>query len=83
MPTKAIIKKDLQKLKMKDTGLTGDNKVFVSHSLSPYYRALWLKSKVLLNIGKINRLKISNGTVKVRITENSTSISITHTCNFT
>lgn len=83
MPTKAIIKKDLEKLKMKDTGLTGDNKVFVSHSWSPYYRALWLKSKVLLNIGKINRLKISNGTVKVRITENSTSISITHTGNFT
>lgn len=83
MPTKAIIKKDLQKLKMEDTGLTGGNKVFVSHSLSPCYRALWSKLKVLLNIGKINRLKISNGTVKVRITENSTSISITHTGNFT
>ena len=80
---KLSIKKDLQKLKMEDTGLTGDNKVFVSHSLSPYYRVLWSRSKVLLNIGKINRLMILNGTVKVRITENSTSISITHTDNFT
>ena len=30
------IKKDLQKLKLEDIGLTGDNKVFANHSLFPY-----------------------------------------------
>ena len=34
------VKKNLQKLKMEDIGLTGDNKVFISHSLCPYYRVL-------------------------------------------
>ena len=33
-------KKNLQKLKMENTGLTGDNEVFINHSLCPYYRVL-------------------------------------------
>ena len=35
------VKKKFQKLKMEDIGLTGDNNVFVNHSLCPYYRVLW------------------------------------------
>ena len=77
------IKKNLQKLKMEDIGLTGGNKVFINHSLCPYYCALWSKSKVLLNMGKINRLMVSNGTVKVKISEISAPISITHADDFT
>ena len=77
------VKKNLQKLKMEDIGLTGDNKVFINHSLCPYYRVLWSKSKVLLNMGKINRLMVSNGTVKVKISEISAPISITHADDFT
>ena len=68
---------------MEDIGLTGDNKVFINHSLCPYYRVLWSKSTVLLNVGKINRLKVSNGTVKVKISEISSPISITHADDFT
>ena len=30
------VKKNLQKLKMENIGLTGDNKVFINHSLRPY-----------------------------------------------
>ena len=77
------VKKNFQKLKMEDIGLTGDNKVFINHSFCPYYRLLWSKSKVLLNMGKINRLMVSNGTVKVKIREISASISITHAGDFT
>ena len=77
------VKKNFQKLKMEDNGLTGDNKVFINHSLSPYYRVLWSKSKVLLNMGKINRLMVSNGVVKVKISEISAPISITHADDFT
>ena len=68
---------------MEDIGLTGDNKVFINHSLCPYYRVLWSKSKVLLNMGKINRLMVSNGTVKVKIINITAPISITHADDFT
>ena len=77
------IKKNLQKLKMEDIGLAGDNKVFINHSLCPYYRVLWSKSKVLLDMGKINRLMVSNGTVKVKTSEISVPISINHADDFT
>ena len=77
------IKKNLQKLKMEDIGLTGDNKIFINHSLCPYCRVLWSKSKVLLNMGKINSLMVSNGTVKVKISETSAPISTTHADDFT
>ena len=77
------VKKNLQKLKIEDIGLTGDSKAFVSHSLCPYYRVLWLKSKVPLNMGKINRLIVSSGTVKVKIREIRVPISINHADDFT
>ena len=77
------VKKNLQKLKMQGIGSTGDNKVFVNHSFCPYYHVLWSKSKVLLNMGKINRLMVSNGIVKVKISENSAPISIIHADDFT
>ena len=70
------IKNSLQKLKMVDIGLTDDNKVFINHSLCPSYRVLWSKSKVLLIMEKINRLMVSNRTVKVKISEISAPISI-------
>ena len=68
---------------MEDTGLTGDNKVFINHSLCSYYRVHWSKSKILLNLGKINSLMVSNGTVKVKISEISAPISTTHADDFT
>ena len=37
------VKKNLQKLKMEDISLTGDNKVFINHSLCPYECVLWSK----------------------------------------
>ena len=77
-------RKDCQQvLSVEDIGLTGDNKVFINHSLCPYYRVLWSKSKVLLNMGKINRLMVSNGTAKVKISKISAPISITHADDFT
>ena len=77
------VKKNLQKLKMEDIGLTGDNKVFINDSLCRYYCVLWSKSKVLLSMEKINRLMVSNGSVKVKISEISAPISITHADDFT
>ena len=77
------VKKNLQQLKMEDIGLTGDNKFFVNYSVCPYYHVLYSKSKVLLNMVKINRLMVSNGLVKDRISENRAPMSITHADDFT
>ena len=80
---KLSVKKILQKLKMEGIGLAGDNKVFINHSLCPYYRVLWSKTKVLFSMGKINRLMVSNRTVKAKISEIRAPISITHSDGFT
>ena len=44
---------------------------------------LKLKSKVLLNVGKISRLMASNETAKVKISQISAPISITYADEFT
>ena len=62
--------------------MTGDYKVFINHALCLYYCVLWSKSKVLLSMGKINRLMFSNKTVKVKISEISSPISMTHADDF-
>ena len=78
-----LVGKNLQKLKMEYISLTGDNKVFVNHNLCHYYRVLWSKSKVFLHMGKINRLMVSSGSIRVRISESSAPKSITHADDFT
>ena len=55
----------------------------LNNSLCPFYHVLWWKSKVLLNMGKINRLMVPNRTVRVKISEISASISITHADDIT
>ena len=77
------VKKNFQKLNMEDIVLTGENKVFIDHSLCPYYLVFRSKSKVLLSMGKINSLMVSNRTVKVKISEIRAPISITHVDDFT
>ena len=44
---------------------------------------LKLKSKVLLNVGKISRLMVSNETAKVKVSQISAPISITYADEFT
>ena len=56
--------------------------VIINNRIS-YYLEVWSKSKVLLNMGKINRLMVSNGTVKAKISEISAPISITRADDFT
>ena len=53
-------------------------KVFVSHSLCPYYRFLWGKCKELQRKGRINQVFCLGAVVTVRITENSPAIKILH-----
>ena len=72
------VKKDLRKIKMEDVGLPGQNKLFINKNLCPYYKVLWSKSKKLHSLGKINSFFISGDTIKIKVSENSLSFSITH-----
>ena len=43
---------------------------------------LWSKSKRLQELGNITNFYISSGTIKVKVTENSSPIATTHTEDF-
>ena len=73
------VKKDLKKIKMQDIGLTGNHSIFINTSLSPYYRMLWSKCKRLHELGNTTNFYISSGTIKVKITSNSSPIAVTRT----
>ena len=76
------VKKDLKNLNMDDVGLPENTRLFVNQSLCSYYRVLWSKSKKLLSMGKINNFHISKGTIKIKIQEGNTPLSITHNADF-
>ena len=77
------VKKDLEKVKRQDTRLSDNQSIFINRSTCPYYRMLRSKCKSLQELGNITNFYISRVTIKVKITENSNSIEITHTQDFT
>ena len=76
------IKKDLRDLNMDDLDLPRDTKIYINQSLCPYYRILWSKAKRLQNIGSIDSFYISSGSIKIKVTENSSPITIMHLDDF-
>ena len=76
------VKKDLQKIKMKDVNLLGQNRLFINRSLCPHYKVLWTKSKKLHSLGKIFSFYISGDAIKIKVNENSSPLSITHVDDF-
>ena len=77
------VKIDLKKVKMQDIGLSGNQSIFINISSCSYYRMLWSICKRLHELGNITNFYISSGTIKVKITENSSPTAITHTQHFT
>ena len=67
---------------MGDFSLPGQGKIFINSSLCPCYEVLWSKSKKLLTLGKVNSSYISNGTIRIKINENSSPLSVTHVDDF-
>ena len=76
------VKKDLKDVNMDDLDLPRGTKIYINQSLCPYYRILWSKAKKLQNIGSINNFYISSGTIKIKVTENSRLVTITHLGDF-
>ena len=56
---------------MVDFGLPGQREIFINSSSCPYYKMLWSKNKKL---EKINSFYISNDTIKIKISENSSPL---------
>ena len=67
---------------MDDLDLPRSTKIYISHSLYPYYQILWLKAKRLQNIGSIENFYISSATIEIKLTENSSLITNTHLDDF-
>ena len=62
--------------------LTRQNKLFINRSLCPYYKVLWLNSKNLHSLGKIFNFNFSSDISKIKFSENSPQLSITHVDDF-
>ena len=75
-------KEELRKLDIKEIGFPEDNPIFVNESLCTYYRALWSKAKRLHYLKRISSIYVSGGTVKIKISENSLPLPITHVNDF-
>ena len=67
---------------MKQVDLPEGTQIFVNQSLCPYYKLLWSKNKKLRSLGKIHSFFISNGTIKIKLQENSNPEPITHSSDF-
>ena len=75
------VKKDLSILNLTDINLS-NTKIFINQSLSLYYKLLRSRSKRLHGMKQIYSYYVSNGTVKVKLQENSGPISTTHATDF-
>ena len=65
-------------LQQKKKDINSKNKVFVTHSLCPYYRFLWGKCKDLQRKGRISQVFCLGAVGTIRVTENSPAIKILH-----
>ena len=68
----------LRKIKMEDVDLPSPNKHLIYKDLCQYYKVLRSKSKRLPSLGKINGFFILGDTIKIKVSENSLSLCITH-----
>ena len=76
------VKKNLRNLDMEDLNLSRGTKIYINQSLSPFYRISWSKVKRLQNIGSVDNFHFSSGTIKFKVSENSSPITNTHLDDF-
>ena len=59
-------------------GFPEDNPIIENQSLFTYYHVLWSKAKCLNSLKRISSFYVSGGTVKIKISENTPPLPITH-----
>ena len=75
-------KKELRNVDVKGIGFPEGNPIFVNQSLCTYYCMLRSKAKRLHSLKRISSFYVSGGTVKIKISENSLLLPITHVSDF-
>ena len=75
-------KNNLRKLDSTNLDLLEGCKIFINQSLCSYYRLLWSKSKKLHGKGRIFGWYASNGSIKIKLQENSQPLYISHIEDF-
>ena len=75
---KFVNRKHSEAMLQRKKDINQKSKVFVSHSLCPYYRFLLGKCKELQRKGRINQVFCLGAVATVRIAENSPAIKILH-----
>ena len=73
-------KNKLKNLKPKSVHLPGETNVFTNESLCLYYNKLWSKCKRLWSAGHITTFSARNGSLRVKLSNESVSI-IMHDCD--
>ena len=71
-------KKELRTLDMKEIVFPADSPIFVNQSLCIYYRVLWPKARRLNSLKGISSVNVSGGIVKIKFSDNSLPLPITH-----
>ena len=71
------VKKDMLKIEVEGIDLPGQNKLLINKILCPYYKVIWAKCKKFPSLGNI-----LGDTIKIRASENGSSLSLTHIEDF-
>ena len=75
---KFVNRKHSEAMLQRKKDINSKNKVFVTHSLCPYYCFLWGKCKDLQRKDRISQVFCLGAVVTIRVTENSPAIKILH-----
>ena len=75
---KFVNRKHSEAMLQQKKDINSKNKVFLTHSLCPYYRFLWGKCKDMQRKGRISQFFCLGAVVTIRVTENSPAIKILH-----
>ena len=76
------VKNNLRKLDATNADLPHWSKIFVNQSLCSYYRLLWSTSKKLHGKSRIVGWYVSNGSIKIKLQENSRPLYISQIEDF-
>ena len=76
------IRKNKKKLKSTDlSSLNVQGPVYINDSLCSYYKSLWSKCKSLRDGKFIHSFWVTNGSIRIKVTESSQSRAVSHICD--
>ena len=76
------IRKNKKKLKTVDLrSLNIHNPVYINDSLCWYYKSLWIKCKRLRDANQIHSFWVTNGSIRMKLSESSRVQEISHICD--